>query len=73
MGNIKPISPERAEELKRFLEQARANNQGVAVDTQTGQCAGTVPLTDEPQEGLGVIGKFNTHYARARHGLGLAE
>ena len=63
MGNIKPISPERAEELKQFLEQARASGQGIAIDTEKGQCAGTVPVSEEPQEGLGVIGKFNTHYA----------
>lgn len=63
MSNIKPISPERAEELKQLLEQARSNGDGIGIDTQTGQCVGTVPLADEPQEDLTVIGKFDTHYA----------
>ena len=62
MSNFKPISAERAEELKEFLAEARGGREGIAIDTQTGRCAGTVPLASEPQEGLGVIGKFNTHY-----------
>lgn len=64
MGQTKPISPERAEELKRYLAEARANERlGIGFNTDTGRCVGPVPLSAEPRQKLGVIGKYDTHYA----------
>jgi hypothetical protein len=61
-GSFKPISPERAEQIRQALQRARASNQGIAIDKQTGQFTGTAPLNQGAQEKVNMIGKFDTHY-----------
>lgn len=59
---FKPVSKERAEEIKRALESARSSRLGVQIDRETGQFLGTAPLNTADPEKVNMIGKFDTHY-----------
>lgn len=61
-GSFKPVSKERAEQIRRALERARSSSEGIAIDKQTGQFVGAAPLRDAPQDKVNMIGKFDTHY-----------
>ena len=62
MGSFKPVTKERAKEIKKILDQSRATNKGVAFDKETGECLGTASLADLPDDRVGMVGKFDTHY-----------
>ncbi|MBU0719174.1 MAG: hypothetical protein KJ749_13065 [Planctomycetes bacterium] len=59
---LKPISKERAQELREALNRSRSTSEGLAVDRETGQCVGTTGLGGPDSERINAIGKFDTHY-----------
>jgi hypothetical protein len=61
-GNFKPISRERAEQIREAMNRARATREGLAFDRKTGQFLGADALRNAPQEQVNMIGKFDTHY-----------
>ena len=63
---FKPISPERAEEIRKALQGARSVTRGLAIDRETGELRGDAPLNQPADEKVNMIGKFDTHYANHR-------
>jgi hypothetical protein len=61
--SFKPISPERAEQIRQALHRARSASQGLAIDRETGEFHGTAPLNAPVSDKVNMIGKFDTHYA----------
>jgi len=67
MANFKPISSERAEQLRKVIRQATNTDKGLEFDLETGICGDNpvplnLPLKPDPHDRRGVIGKFDTHY-----------
>ena len=60
--DFKPVSPERAEQIRRALEHARSNRDGIAIDRESGQLSGAAPLNTANADKVNMIGKFDTHY-----------
>jgi hypothetical protein len=60
--SFKPLTPERAEQIRQALRQARMNGRGISIDRDTGQFAGTATIKNAPAEKVNMIGKFDTHY-----------
>ncbi|KKW21193.1 MAG: hypothetical protein UY62_C0030G0007 [Parcubacteria group bacterium GW2011_GWF2_50_9] len=44
MGNIRPISAERAAELSRIIRESCRNGQGLAIDGKTQEMLGATPV-----------------------------
>lgn len=63
MGNFQPLSPERAEEIRKAMAQSRAGGRGLAF-SETGECLGTAPVSTSPDDRVNVIGRYSTHYRR---------
>jgi hypothetical protein len=62
--NFRPLTPERAEQIRRALRQARMNGRGISIDRDSGEFAGTETIKDASEEKVNMIGKFDTHYFR---------
>ena len=62
-NTTKPVSPERAEQIRKALAQARSSSQALFVDRTTGQLRGSAPLSGANPDKVNAIGKFDTHYA----------
>jgi len=61
MGNFKPLSKERAEEIRKAMSRSRSGGEGLAF-SETGECVGTAPVSTSPDDRRNVIGKYDTHY-----------
>ena len=59
---FKPLSAERAAQIRELLRQARDPSRGVAVDRETGEIRDVIPLKQADPERVNMIGKFDTHY-----------
>lgn len=60
---FRPLSPERAEQIRQALNRARSLSQGLVIDRDSGQFQGTAPLNQPDPDKVNMIGKFDTHYA----------
>jgi hypothetical protein len=61
--SFKPITPDRAEQIRQALQRARSVSQGLAIDRDTGEFRGTAPLNSPDSDKINMIGKFDTHYS----------
>ena len=61
--SFKPISPERAEQIRQALHRARSASSGISIDRESGEFKGDSPLNAPAGEKVNMIGKFDTHYA----------
>jgi len=61
--NFKPLSPERAEQIRQALHRARSVSHGLSIDRETGEFKGESPLNAATSDKVNMIGKFDTHYA----------
>lgn len=63
MSDFRPLSRERAEEIKRAIRRSEAEGGPVAFDAKTGECIGAVEVvTAAPDDRRNVISRFDTHY-----------
>ena len=62
-ASFRPISPERAEQIRQALHRARSVSHGLSIDRESGEFKGESPLNAPTTEKVNMIGKFDTHYA----------
>lgn len=62
MSNFRPISKERAEEIRDALKSSRAGGAGIAIDKQTGSFRGASSLKNAADDRVNMISKYDTHY-----------
>ena len=63
MGSFKPISKERATEIRAAIKRAGSRNEGLAFDKQSGNLMGTMSVKSAPADQVNVISNFDTHYS----------
>ena len=61
MGSFKPLTKERAEEIRQAMNRSRSTSEGLAF-SETGEFQGTAPVNSSPDDRRNVIGKYDTHY-----------
>ena len=66
MGEFKPVSKNRAEQLKKYLTESKSTGKGLAFDKASGECLGTSSLRDAPDDKVNMISKYDIHFKRIR-------
>lgn len=69
MPDFIPLTPERADEIRRAMQESRGKDRGIAIDLASGRCAGAVSVRQAPDTKVNVIGKYDTHYSERAMGL----
>ena len=62
MGSFKPVSKERAEEIRNAIKSSRSLSDGLGFDRETGDFVGTDSLKSADPDRVSMIGKFDTHF-----------
>jgi len=62
MGGFTKIPAERAEQIRRMLEQAGQDGQGLVFDRDDGQLVATGLVRDLPDDKVNAISHFGSHF-----------